>query len=85
MGQRKRSRGRAVNGVVLLDKPVGYTSNGALQRVKYLFQARKAGHTGSLDPLASGMLPICLGQATKISPFLLDAEIIFTRRCACPA
>jgi tRNA pseudouridine55 synthase len=63
-----------VDGVVLLDKPVGDTSNAALQKVKRLFQARKAGHTGSLDPLASGMLPICLGQATKVSAFLLDAD-----------
>jgi tRNA pseudouridine55 synthase len=74
MGQRRRSRGREINGVLLLDKPIGYTSNGALQRVKYLFQARKAGHTGSLDPLASGMLPICFGHATKLSAFLLDAD-----------
>jgi tRNA pseudouridine55 synthase len=74
MGQRRKSRGRDVNGVLLLDKPVVCTSNGALQRVKRLFDARKAGHTGSLDPLASGMLPICFGQATKISAFLLDAD-----------
>jgi tRNA pseudouridine55 synthase len=59
---------------LLLDKPTGITSNAALQRVKRLFRARKAGHTGSLDPLASGMLPICLGQATKISAYLLDAD-----------
>ncbi len=74
MGQRRRAKGRDVNGVVLLDKPVGDTSNFALQKVKRLFQARKAGHTGSLDPLASGMLPICLGQATKVSAFLLDSD-----------
>jgi tRNA pseudouridine55 synthase len=74
MAARRRSRGREVHGVVLLDKPVGCTSNGALQQVKRLFNARKAGHTGSLDPLASGMLPICLGNATKMSPFLLDAD-----------
>jgi tRNA pseudouridine55 synthase len=61
------------DGVVLLDKPVGLSSNAALQRVKRLFRARKAGHTGSLDPLASGLLPICLGQATRFSGFLLDA------------
>ncbi len=65
---------RTVDGVLLLDKPSGITSNAALQRVKRLFRARKAGHTGSLDPLASGMLPICLGQATKISAYLLDAD-----------
>jgi tRNA pseudouridine55 synthase len=71
---RRRNRGRNVNGVLLLDKPVGITSNAALQRVKRLFNANKAGHTGSLDPLASGMLPICLGEATKISGFLLSAD-----------
>ncbi|MEM9384600.1 MAG: tRNA pseudouridine(55) synthase TruB [Pseudomonadota bacterium] len=74
MGQRRGQKGRAIDGVVLLDKPVGDTSNRALQKVKRLYQARKAGHTGSLDPLASGMLPICLGQATKVSAFLLDAD-----------
>jgi tRNA pseudouridine55 synthase len=63
-----------VNGVLLLDKPTGITSNAALQRVKRLFNANKAGHTGSLDPLASGMLPICLGEATKISGYLLSAD-----------
>ena len=70
----RSARGRDVHGVILLDKPVGLTSNQALQTVKGLFAARKAGHTGSLDPLASGMLPICLGEATKISAFLLDAD-----------
>lgn len=68
-----RQQGRAIDGVLLLDKPIGLTSNQALQRVKRLFDARKAGHTGSLDPLASGLLPICLGQATKVSGFLLNA------------
>lgn len=71
---RRRNRGRQVDGVLLLDKPTGITSNAALQRVKRLFNANKAGHTGSLDPLASGMLPICLGEATKISGFLLSAD-----------
>jgi len=65
---------RTVDGLLLLDKPSGMTSNAALQRVKWLFRARKAGHTGSLDPLASGMLPLCFGQATKISAYLLDAD-----------
>ncbi|QQS54267.1 MAG: tRNA pseudouridine(55) synthase TruB [Candidatus Competibacteraceae bacterium] len=65
---------RAVSGVLLLDKPVGWTSNAALQAVKHLYQAAKAGHTGSLDPLASGLLPICLGEATKLSGFLLNAD-----------
>lgn len=72
-GQR-RSDQRDVNGLLLLDKPIGLTSNGALQRVKRLYKARKAGHTGSLDPLASGMLPLCFGQATKLSAYLLDAD-----------
>jgi tRNA pseudouridine55 synthase len=71
----KRShRGRQLTGIVLLDKPAGVTSNAALQRVKRLFDAAKAGHTGSLDPLATGMLPICFGAATKISAYLLDAR-----------
>ena len=74
MGRRRRQRGRPVNGILLLDKPLGQSSNHALQRVKRLFDARKAGHTGSLDPLADGMLPICLGDATKLSAFLLDAD-----------
>lgn len=65
---------RAVDGVLLLDKPLGYSSNQALQQVKRLYQAAKAGHTGSLDPLATGLLPICLGEATKFSHFLLDAD-----------
>lgn len=64
---------RELDGVVLLDKPVGMSSNIALQKVRRLFGARKAGHTGSLDPLASGLLPICLGQATRFSGYLLDA------------
>lgn len=68
----RKSR-RDVNGILVLDKPGGMTSNRALQRVRRIYQARKAGHTGSLDPLASGMLPICLGEATKISGYLLDA------------
>lgn len=65
---------REVNGIILLDKPLGLTSNRALQRVKFLFQAQKAGHTGSLDPLATGLLPLCFGEATKMSSFLLDAD-----------
>jgi len=63
---------RDINGVVLLDKASGSSSNHVLQQVKRLFGANKAGHTGSLDPLASGLLPICLGQATKVAQFLLD-------------
>lgn len=68
-----RRRSGGPNGVVLLDKPVGLSSNRALQRVRRLFGAARAGHTGSLDPLASGLLPICLGQATRFSGYLLDA------------
>ncbi len=71
---RRRNKGRVVNGILLLDKPLGITSNRALQRVKRLFNARKAGHTGNLDPMAGGVLPICLGEATKMSAFLLDAD-----------
>lgn len=63
-----------INGVLLLDKPTHISSNAALQRLKHLFNARKAGHTGSLDPLASGMLPICFGEATKLAQFLLDTD-----------
>lgn len=63
-----------MNGVLLLDKPSGISSNQALQQTKRLFQAAKAGHTGNLDPLATGLLPVCFGEATKFSSFLLDAE-----------
>ncbi|MFP6806040.1 MAG: tRNA pseudouridine(55) synthase TruB [Pseudomonadales bacterium] len=73
MGRRSR-KGRLVNGILLLDKPHGMTSNGALQEAKKLFGAAKAGHTGSLDPLATGVLPLCFGEATKFSQFLLDAN-----------
>jgi len=71
---RQRRGGRDVNGVLLLDKPAGLTSNQALQQAKRLFAANKAGHTGSLDPIATGLLPLCFGEATKISQFLLDAD-----------
>ncbi|KAE9527448.1 tRNA pseudouridine(55) synthase TruB [Testudinibacter aquarius] len=71
---RPRKRGRDIDGIVLLDKPQGLSSNDLLQKVKRLYQANKAGHTGALDPLATGMLPICLGEATKFSQFLLDAD-----------
>ena len=70
----RRKTGRRVNGILLLDKPGGITSNAALQQAKTCFNAMKAGHTGSLDPIATGMLPICFGEATKISSFLLDAD-----------
>jgi tRNA pseudouridine55 synthase len=65
---------RRINGLLLLDKPIGPSSNRALQTVKHLYGAAKAGHTGSLDPLASGLLPICFGEATKFSQYLLDAD-----------
>jgi tRNA pseudouridine55 synthase len=68
---------RSVNGILLLDKPAGITSNRALQQVKRIFAASKAGHTGSLDPLATGMLPVCFGQATKASHWLLDAHKVY--------
>lgn len=71
---RQRRKGRDVQGIVLLDKPVGRGSNEVLQAVKRLYRARKAGHTGSLDRLAGGLLPICLGEATKMSGFLLNAD-----------
>ena len=71
---RRRKHGRDIDGILLLDKPRQLTSNEALQRVKRLYQANKAGHTGSLDPLATGLLPVCLGGATKFSTYLLDAD-----------
>lgn len=71
---RPRKKGRDVHGVFLLDKPQGISSNDIMQKVKRLFRANKAGHTGALDPLATGMLPICLGEATKFSQFLLDSD-----------
>ncbi|MED5611837.1 tRNA pseudouridine(55) synthase TruB [Pseudomonas sp. JH-2] len=73
MAQVKRIR-RAVDGVLVLDKPRGMSSNQALQKVRWLLNAEKAGHTGSLDPLATGVLPLCFGEATKFSQYLLDAD-----------
>ncbi len=70
----KRRKGREINGVLLLDKPLDISSNQALQKVRGIFSAQKAGHTGALDPLATGMLPVCLGEATKFSQFLLDSD-----------
>ena len=69
-----RSKRRDIDGVLIFDKPLGMTSNAALQKVRWLFNASKGGHTGSLDPLASGVLPLCLGEATKFSQYLLDAD-----------
>lgn len=70
----RKRKGRPLNGVLLLDKATGHSSNDMLQKVKRLFGAQKAGHTGALDPLATGMLPICLGEATKFSQYLLDSD-----------
>ena len=70
----RRRKGRQVDGLLVLDKPSGMSSNAALQQAKRLFGAAKAGHTGSLDPLATGVLPLCFGEATKFSQFLLDAD-----------
>lgn len=78
---RRRPKGRPVNGILLLDKPIGLTSNAALQQVKRLFKAAKAGHTGNLDPLASGLLPLCFGEATKFSGFLLDSDKRYLATC----
>ncbi len=74
LNKSRRRGGRNIQGILLLDKPVGLTSNGALQEAKAIYKARKAGHTGSLDPIATGLLPICFGEATKISSFFLDAD-----------
>jgi tRNA pseudouridine55 synthase len=73
---------RDLSGILLVDKPIGLSSNQVLQKVKYLYQAKKAGHTGSLDPLATGMLPICFGQATKFSQYLLDGDKTY-EACIC--
>ena len=70
----RRRRGRPVNGILVLDKPIGESSNRSLQIAKRLYDAAKAGHTGSLDPLATGVLPLCFGEATKFSQYLLDAD-----------
>ncbi len=70
----RRHKGRRVNGILVIDKPAGVTSNGVLQQVKRLFGAAKAGHTGALDPLATGVLPLCFGEATKFSQSMLDSD-----------
>jgi len=74
----KPKKGQPLDGIVLIDKPLGLSSNAALQRTKRIFNARKAGHTGSLDPLATGVLPICFGEGTKVSAFLLSADKRYT-------
>lgn len=80
MGRRNK-KGRNITGIVVVDKPTGRSSNHVLQQVKRLFDAKKAGHTGSLDPLATGLLPICLGEATKVSSYLLDADKSYQVTC----
>ncbi|MBX3284333.1 MAG: tRNA pseudouridine(55) synthase TruB, partial [Actinobacteria bacterium] len=73
MNQRRRPPRRLVNGVLMLDKPFGMSSNDALQKARRLLNAAKAGHTGTLDPMATGLLPLTFGEATKFSQTLLDA------------
>ena len=73
----RRSKGTNIHGIILLDKPAGFSSSQAVQKVRWLFEARKAGHTGSLDPFATGMLPICLGEASKTAGFMLDASKLY--------
>lgn len=79
-GQSSKRNRRQISGIVLLDKGQGLSSNAALQEVKHLYEAAKAGHTGSLDPLATGVLPLCLGEATKVSQFLLDSDKAYRAR-----
>jgi len=74
LSRQRQRRVRNINGIVVLDKANGLSSNAALQEVKRLYEANKAGHAGSLDPLATGVLPVCLGEATKVSQFLLDSD-----------
>lgn len=74
MSKPRKPKGRQIDGIFLLNKSGGMTSNAALQRAKWLFAAAKAGHTGSLDPMATGVLPLCFGEATKFSQYLLDAD-----------
>ncbi|GHB12091.1 tRNA pseudouridine(55) synthase TruB [Salinicola rhizosphaerae] len=76
----RRRKGLPINGVLLLDKAAGMSSNHALQRARRLYQARKAGHTGTLDPMATGLLPVCFGEATKFSAHLLDADKVYRTR-----
>ncbi|MFW5451673.1 MAG: tRNA pseudouridine(55) synthase TruB [Methylophagaceae bacterium] len=80
MGRRNK-KGRDITGIVIVDKPTGRSSNHVLQQVKRLFDAKKAGHTGALDPLATGVLPICLGEATKVSSYLLNADKRYRVTC----
>src|SRR6266540_6877360 len=77
MARRGKKKGRPVSGWVVLDKPVGMGSTEAVSKIKWLFQAEKAGHAGTLDPLASGMLPIALGEATKTVPFVMEGRKVY--------
>jgi len=81
LARRRRLRGRDISGLLLLDKPKGVSSNEALQQVKRIYNAQKAGHTGSLDPLASGLLPICFGESTKFSNYILTADKTYSAVC----
>ena len=81
MSRKRKKRGRDISGIVVLDKPAGMSSNGALQHVKRIYNANKAGHTGNLDVPATGLLPICLGEATKVSAYLLDSNKTYHARC----
>lgn len=80
MSSGRKQKGRQINGILLLDKPHGMSSNACLQQAKHLFQVSKAGHTGALDPLATGVLPLCFGEATKVSQFLLEADKSYLTR-----
>ena len=80
MSSGRKQKGRDISGILLLDKPQGMSSNACLQQAKRLFQASKAGHTGALDPLATGVLPLCFGEATKVSQFLLEADKCYLTR-----
>jgi tRNA pseudouridine55 synthase len=81
MSRPRKKRGRDISGILVLDKPAGMSSNGALQHVKRIYNANKAGHTGNLDVPATGLLPICLGEATKVSAYLLDSNKTYRARC----
>ncbi|MBL1140726.1 MAG: tRNA pseudouridine(55) synthase TruB [Proteobacteria bacterium] len=81
MSRQRKKRGRNISGILVLDKPTGMSSNGALQHVKRLYNANKAGHTGNLDVPATGLLPVCLGEATKVSAYLLDSNKAYRARC----
>jgi tRNA pseudouridine55 synthase len=81
MARQRKKRGRDISGIIVLDKPAGMSSNGALQHVKRIYNANKAGHTGNLDVPATGLLPICLGEATKVSAYLLDSNKTYRARC----